>query len=266
MKLLSPASANSKTRKTSEGQPDYRIVTLALSPDKSAAGYPSNCPASTASCVDACVGGVHVGMSQVFKSIQESRARKTAFMRDDRSAFVKQLIEELHREQERAHLEGTVLAVRLNCYSDLPFFLPSFGAIPDRFPQSRFWDYSKMKSYLFDSPDNYHFTFSRTEHNEADCAEVIERGHNVAVIFGEHGAGRTGWRAYGQELPRTFVVGGHRRLVFDGDTNDLRFLDERAGKGNSMRLGLVCGLRLKSGSNVMRDRALASGFAVNVTR
>ena len=263
MKLLSSASANSKTRKTQDGQPDYRIVTLSLSPDKSAEGYPTNCPNSVPSCVDACVGNVNVGLAGIWKSIMDARKRKTAFMRDDRKAFLAQLIDELKREQERADIEGTVLAARLNCFSDLPWELPSFGSMPEKFPDASFWDYTKVYKRVGNAGPNYHLTASWTEkpEHQDDCAGVIEAGHNVAVVFGQHGK-LTGWRAYGQELPRTFVIGGHRRIVFDGDTNDMRFLDWRASE-NGARLGRVCGLRLKSGNGAMRERALESGFAVN---
>jgi len=266
MKLLSSASANSKTRKTSESQPDYRIVTLSLSPDRTAEGHPTNCPNSVPSCVDACVGNVNVGLAGIWKSIMEARVRKTVFMRTDRKAFLKQLIDELKMEQDRACAEGTVLAVRLNCFSDLPWELPSFGSIPEKFPDASFWDYTKVYKRVGNAGANYHLTASWTEiaaHQDA-CAEVIECGHNVAVVFGQHGR-FTGWSAYNQELPKTFVIGGHRRIVFDGDMNDMRFLDWQASQ-NGARLGRVCGLRLKSGNGAMRDRALSSGFAVQVVR
>lgn len=263
MRLLSSSSANTKTRKSE--RPDYRIVSLALSHAATAPGFPSNCPKSTKSCENSCVGGV--GLASVWKSISEARQKKTAFLRQDRSGFLKQLYEELAREQERADEEGATLCARLNCYSDLPWFMPSFGSIPDKFPRMVLWDYSKVKSYCFDAPRNYIFTFSRTELNEDDCIEVIEHGTNVAVVFGEPGAGFTGPRAYSQRIPRTYrFADGKQRLTYDADSTDLRFLDFKAGQGNQARYGRIAALRLKASNNDAHQASLASGFAVTVER
>ena len=268
MRLLSSASANSKTRKSQDGRPEYRLVSLMLSPDKSAVGYPTNCPNSVPSCVDACVGGEHVGLGSIFRSIAEARQQKTAFLRTDRAAFLRQLKSEIQREQDIADKDGTTLAVRLNCFSDLPWEMPSFGSIPQQFPHASFYDYTKVYSRVGNTAPNYHLTASWTElpKHQEDCEGLIERGHNVAVIFGAPGAGYTGPRAYNQPLPKTFAIGGKRRIVFDGDSQDMRFLDWQAGKDNGAKIGRVCGLRLKSANNAMHQRAIANGFAVSVER
>lgn len=259
MRLLSSSSANTKTRKSE--RPDYRIVSLALSPDRSAPGFQSNCPASSKSCVESCVA--NVGLASIWKSISLARQNKTAFMRLDRVGFLKQLYEELAREQERADEESAILAARLNCYSDLCWFAGTLKIV-DKFPRAIFWDYTKMKSYCFDAPSNYSFTFSRTELNEDSCIEVIERGTNVAVVFGEPGVGFTGPRAYAQRIPRTYAIGGKPRLTYDADQSDLRFLDWHAGQGNQARIGRVAALRLKASNNDAHQASLASGFAVTV--
>ena len=207
-----------------------------------------------------------MGLSSIFKSIALARQAKTAFLRTDREGFLKQLVQEIQKELEAAEQEGTNLAVRLNCFSDLPWEMPAFGSIPDKFPHASFYDYTKVYSRIGNTSPNYHLTASWTElerHQDA-CADVIERGHNVAVIFGAQGTGYTGPRAYSQQLPKTFAIAGKRRIVFDGDSQDMRFLDWQAGVGNGARIGRVCGLRLKSANNLMRQRALNSGFAVSV--
>ena len=268
MRLLSSARSNSKTRKAQSGRPEYRLVSLMLSPDRTAPGLPTNCPNSVPSCVDACVGNVNVGMAQIWESIMRSRIAKTEFMRRDRAAFLKQLADELHREQDIAEHQGAILAVRLNCFSDLPWEMPGFGSIPEKLPEAQFYDYTKVYSRVGNTPDNYHLTASWTEvtSHQDQCCDAIERGHNVAVIFGSPGAGYSGSRAYNQSLPSTFAIGGRRRIVFDGDAQDMRFLDWQAGVGNGARIGRVCGLRLKAGNNAMRERAIGSGLAVEVAR
>ena len=91
MRLLSPASANTKTRKSAEKAQEYRVVSLMLSPSDSAGGK-TNCPNATPSCIAACVGGPTVGLAQVFAHINEARKEKTRFLQSDRAGFLKQLI------------------------------------------------------------------------------------------------------------------------------------------------------------------------------
>ena len=266
MKLLSTAASNVKTAKSQDNRPDYTIVTLSLSPDKSAPGLPTNCPNSTPSCVDACVGNVNVGMAAVFKAIMEARIRKTVFLREDRKAFLRQLTGELEHERDRAYQNGTTLAVRLNCFSDLPWEMASFGGIPQRFPDVNFWDYAKTYSRIGNTPDNYNLTASWTERqkDQEACAELLHSGTaNVAIVFAEDN-GKTGRHAYSQRIPRTWEVAGRSFLCYDGDTQDMRFLDWSPRSAPNAKYGRICGLRLKAGNNAMRERALASGFAVKV--
>ncbi len=266
MKLLSTAASNVKTAKSELNRPDYTIVTLSLSPDRAAPGLPTNCPNSSPSCVDACVGNVNVGMAAVFKAIMEARIRKTVFLREDRKAFLRQLTGELEYERDKAYQNGTTLAVRLNCFSDLPWEMASFGGIPQLFPDVNFWDYCKTYNRIGNTPDNYSLTASYTERpkDREHCAELLHSGMaNVAIVFAED-AGKTGRHAYSQRIPRTWEVAGREFLTYDGDTQDMRFLDWSPRKVANAKYGRICGLRLKAGNNAMRERALASGFAVKV--
>jgi hypothetical protein len=257
MKLLSPASANTKTRKSAEKAKEYRIVSLMLSPHDSAGGK-TNCTNSTPSCEAACVGGPEVGLAQVFQRINESRKEKTRFLHADRAGFLKQLKEELTTEQRLSDREATTLAVRLNTFSDIVFESKAFGEIPQQFPDAVFYDYTKLRQRVWKAPENYTICASWTEDEEdqGECIELLNRGHNVAVVFAELG-NFTGNRALSQRLPKRWSLGGHTYEVFDGDDSDLRFLDPgptRAG------FGRICGLRLKSGNSQMRLQAMASGF------
>jgi hypothetical protein len=257
MKLLSPASANTKTRKSAEKAKEYRIVSLMLSPADSAGGK-TNCPNSTPSCEAACVGGPEVGLAQVFQRINESRKEKTRFLHADRAGFLKQLREELTTEQRLADREGTTLAVRLNTFSDIVWEHLHFGNIPKHFPAAVFYDYTKLYVRVGNQPENYVLCASWTENpsDQTSCLNLLQAGHNVAVVFAEPG-NFTGNRALSQRLPKRWSLGGHSYEVYDGDDSDLRFLDPgptRAG------FGRICGLRLKSGNSQMRLEAMASGF------
>ena len=257
MKLLSPASANTKTRKSAEKALEYRIVSLMLSPADSAGGK-TNCPNATKSCQAACVGGPEVGLSQVFKSIQISRENKTRFLHSDRAGFLKQLKEELHTEQRLSDRDGTTLAVRLNTFSDIAWESKAFGEIPQSFPQAVFYDYSKLYARAMTTPSNYTICASWTEEpsDQTSCLNLLQAGHNVAVVFAEPG-NFTGNRALNQRLPKRWQLGSHTYEVYDGDDSDLRFLDPGKTSGG---YGRICGLRLKSGNTQMRLEAMASGF------
>ena len=80
-------------------------------------------------------------------------------------------------------------------------------------------------------PSNYSLTFSRSETNEAQCLEVLNRGGNVAVVFRK-------------ELPTHW----NGFPVINGDENDLRFLDPK---------GVVVGLKAKG-----KAKSDTTGFVV----
>ena len=254
MKLLSPASANTKTRKSALKAREYRIVSLMLSPHDSAGGR-TNCANASKSCAAACVGSDNVGLANVFKAIGESRRQKTRWMHADRDGFMKQLREELHAEQRSAERDGVILAARLNCFSDLNHF----GIIRE-FPQAIFWDYTKIYSRVVDPerPKNYTLCASWTENpsDQTSCLNLLQAGHNVAVVFAELG-NFTGNRALCQRIPKRWNLGGHFYEVYSGDDTDLRFLDPGATRAG---FGRICGLSLKSGNMEMRLQAMASGF------
>jgi len=257
MRLLSPASANTKTRKSAEKAQEYRIVSLMLSPADSAGGK-TNCPNATPSCEAACVGGPEVGLAQVFQRIMESRKEKTRFLHADRPGFLKQLREELATEQRFADRQGVTLAVRLNTFSDIVWESKAFGEIPQNFPDAVFYDYSKLYARSLTTPQNYTICASWTEEpsDQTSCLNLLQSGKNCAVVFAEPG-NFTGNRALNQRLPKRWELGGHLYEVYDGDDSDLRFLDPGPTRTG---FGRICGLRLKSGNTEMRLKAMSSGF------
>ena len=101
------------------------------------------------------------------------------------------------------------------------------------FPNVQFVDYTKNpRRFERELPPNYNLTFSRSETNETDAIKILERGHNVAVVFA--GNMPEAWNGY---------------RVINGDEHDLRHLDPK---------GVVVGLTPK-GNKAKRD---TSGFVV----
>jgi hypothetical protein len=255
MKLLSPASANTKTRKSAEKAKEYRIVSLMLAPAASANGK-TVCSHSSAACERLCVGSDGIGLAQVFKAIGQSRRDKVNWLHADRAAFMKQLESELENEQRLADRDGTTLCGRMNCFSDLNFF-----SLIRRFPNAVFYDYTKNLARITspEKPENYWLTGSWTENkaNQRDCIELLRRGENIAIAFADLSGHFVGNRALYQRLPKTWTLDGTELQVLDGDDSDLRMLDKRAKPG---KLGYIIGLRLKSGSSEQRRESIESGF------
>ena len=268
MKLLTPAAGNTKTAKTALKHQQYRIVSLALAPAYEGKGI-STCPNASNSCRAACVGGENVGLAGIFASIMQARIAKTEFLRTDRAGFVRQLCDEIGEEQRKAEAEGQVLACRLNTFSDIPWELEKYS-IPQQFPEVTFYDYSKLyfRSGLwgkgYSLPSNYHICFSWTEDpvDQRDCLQLLLAGFSVSMVFANHGA-YAGNAALRQDIPKRWIIEGHRFEVYDGDSSDLRIPGIDPGPSRSGR-GRICGLRLKAGNTASRNAAINSGFAVVV--
>jgi hypothetical protein len=200
------------------------------------------------------------------------RRDKTRYFFEQRAEALAQLNREIQKQARIAEDEGLTLACRLNTFSDLPWESRAWGSIPQQFDGKngifvQFYDYSKTygragKPYGREGklPSNYSICWSWTEKpkDQEACHRLLLAGENVAIIFGQHGKGFTGPRAYDQKLPGWIDIGGDRFLCFDGDKSDLRFLDP--GPTTSGR-GRVCALRLKSATNLGHEAGLNSGFA-----
>lgn len=254
--LLSRATANTKTRKST--RVEFRIVSLSLA-HASESGH-NVCPQSTPACRQYCVGGDGVGLAMVWRQIMAGRISKTELLHQDREGFIVQLVGELHREARTAEREGSKLGARLNTFSDLPWEHKVYGCIPQLFPDAVFYDYTKLHNRAMAAPANYHLCGSWSEnprHQEA-CYDLLMQGRNVAVAFGTDGA-YAGNRALMQGIPDRFRLLGHDFATYDGDSTDLRFLD--AGP-DERGYGRVCALRFKAGTNAGRDEGLKSGFVV----
>jgi hypothetical protein len=109
-------------------------------------------------------------------------------------------------------------AIRLNGTSDIPWErlkVIDNKNIFELFPDVQFYDYTKLDERFNNVtlPANYHLTFSRSEDNDVESLDILNRGYNVAYVFGVRKE---------QDLPKTYK--GFK--VINGDESDLRFLDE----------------------------------------
>lgn len=195
----------------------------------------NNCPWSTAGCRATCLGETSGRM--VMSNAKKAREWRTRMLRQDSVGFWAALRVEISALVRKAAKSNSTACVRLDGTSDLG--LASMLAF--EFPTVVFYDYTKSHKRMVEwiamrdqgNAGKRSLTFSRSESNEAECLDVLQRSGNVAVVF----ATKKGealpmfWRGY---------------AVIDGDKHDWRFLDPQ---------GVVVGLRAKGAAK--KDR---SGF------
>lgn len=225
--------------KTSKGESlGYLTGILYLAPAEESVPYGGGnlCPMSSPECRAVCLFTAGRG---AFDDVRNARIAKTVYFFQHREAFLQDLEKSIAHLEKKAKRQGLIPAVRLNGTSDFPFFkLP----LMEKFKHVQFYNYTKIHSRMMDYcagllPPNEHLTFSRSETNEEQCREVLAAGGNVAVVFSTK---------KGQPLPLEYMG----KPVIDGDTHDLRFLDQK---------NVVIGLRAKG-----KARKLAGGFVVKV--
>ena len=162
-------------------------------------------------CADPCLNtSGHGSMAPV----QQVRKARTMMYWKDRVGFLSILEGNIRKHVAKAHRLGRKPVVRLNGTSDIPWEL---GQTIISHPSVQFYDYTKsakrMVRYLEGKmPANYHLTFSRGAGNDAEAAEILRLGGNVAMVFRHH-------------IPSFYTVEGVEYPVIDGTKHDLRFLD-----------------------------------------
>lgn len=168
-------------------------------------------------CTMACLNTAGRGQ---MNSVQDSRIAKTKLFFERRAEFMTKLCKEITSSYRSALKKEMQAVFRLNLTSDIKWEdveLFKGTNIFKHFNDIQFYDYTKsfqrMAKFLGkhnEFPENYHLTFSRSEHNDNVCEMVLAMGGNVAVVFRN-------------QLPDTWK--GYE--VVNGDETDLRFLDKR---------------------------------------
>jgi hypothetical protein len=222
--------------KTAKGEDlGYLTAVLHLAPH-TLAGHKSVCPNSTPECRKLCLYNAGRG---VFEPVQQARINRTLLYFDSPRHFASLLVDEAFELHAKAKRAGLQLAVRVNGTSDLPSLARAVAReLP---PDVQCYDYTKIPR-AWAASDRIHYTFSRSETNERDCALALREGVNVAVVFDTK---------RGDPLPLRYVLGGQEAVVIDGDRHDLRFLDPK---------GVIVGLRAKGPA-----RKAAHGFVTQAT-
>ena len=230
------ATCNSSSKLTHNGR--LNMLTYGLYLASSDASGINVCPKSTM-CRESCLVGSGYAKIDALSgntTVQDARILKTRLFFANKPLFMKLMCMEINRAMRKAERKNMEFSVRLNCTSDIsPLAFTLDGKnILEIFPNVSFYDYTKVKSHwkVAEKYDNYHITFSRdgSEENEKECLEWLEKGNNVAVVFGV---------TKSSELPKKWK--GYEVLV--GDDYDYRVWDKlQVGKQ-------IVGLIYKIGKN-----------------
>lgn len=234
-------------------------------------GVGNLCASASPGCVALCLG-YHSGQAAIVANADDKASKNRARLSRDlkarqfmkrRGEYMRAMALQVAKQVHAADKGGKRLCVRLNGSTDVLFegckvildapLAAKISALVGRdvaaatypslyalFHFVQFAEYTKhfsrMCNYLSGwLPANVSLTFSRSEENAAQCADVLARGGSVAVVFRK-------------VLPTTYFG----FPVFDGDTTDLRHTDPP---------NVVVGLTAK-GSKAKRD---TSGFVVDAT-
>jgi hypothetical protein len=247
-------SGNAKLDKTPAGVPAI-VSGISMAPAKRS-GVVNVCPHATPACIAACV--LWFAGRTVTAVVRGAAKARTMLWHFQPTTFYARLRRELASQERTASETGRRSFVRLNTASDI-----DHGPdIPTAFPTTTFYDYTKdverVRRYVRGLlPANYHVSLSVHEHSRFDdVADILRSGGNVVVVVDSYYWGPS--KRYGTLPARVCFVSptGERIDVdsVDGDIADPR-TPEFDGRGNA-----VC-LRLKSQSNVVKERARRSGFA-----
>jgi len=220
MKLLNTNGGNAKIKKTESKQGEYKIASLSLMPDIKI------CPAQImADCKADCL--VSAGRGK-FHNVAISRQTKTEFWHNDKEAFLEQLKKEMHNFEKLCHSKNKKACFRLNTISDIPW--EKYG-IPQAFPNSFLYDYTKVASRLSRTPENYKlmFSYSAAPGYQNQVHAALKTDVPISAVF------RGG-------MPSSFL----NRKVIDGDLSDLDNLF--SGK-------VIVGLKLKGGKHIQKSKS-----------
>jgi len=195
-----------------------------LAPDK-VAGKGTVCVDSTAGCRAVCLGqysgqaGMVKDLEHDINNVRQSRINKVLMFFQNAQYYLGLLFIAIKSLIKKAHKNNKILCIRLNGSSDIAWERIKIKAKDNKniyslFEDVQFVDYTKSKTRILNpnKPKNLCLTFSRSETNEKDCLELLQKGYNVAVVFGCN-------------FPKTYM----NYPVISGDEHDLRHLDPKGG-------------------------------------
>jgi hypothetical protein len=257
--LLSTTNA-----KTIKGEKlGYTTYIMYLAPHTQNSKGINLCSHASKGCAKACL--FNSGAAR-FDGVQRGKINKTEYYLADRKGFMLQLFNEITKivsnhdnvigDEQIGRTGKTIrykkFAIRLNGTADIPFEKLKIDGknLFELFPDVQFYDYTKNPK-RFDKvlPLNYHLTFSRSEDNDIECIDILNRGFNVAYVFGVKNV---------QDLPKTYK--GFK--VINGDESDLRFLDEE-----NIIVGLKYKLMTGKGTKgVNKDNVENNDFLIDVSK
>jgi hypothetical protein len=149
---------------------------------------------------------------------------------ENRTEFMVQLVKDIELGIKQSAKLDLIPVFRLNGTSDLAFEKyevvrngVTYRNIFAAFPETQFYDYTKILGRKFRDIPNYHLTFSAADGNDGDVLKAIAQGYNIATVFGIKKT---------EPMPESY----NGLPVFNGDDSDLRFLDPK---------GVVVGLYAK---------------------
>jgi len=202
-------TSNYKTKKGEKFGYETHILNLAPS---NLSGT-NTCPSSSKGCAAACLNTSGLANCE---GPQNARIVKTKYFFEHRAEFMKMLNKEINRAIKKSTNKGLIPTFRLNGTSDIRWEEVKYGpdnkSVFEQFPDQQFYDYTKIPNRYRGKPlpSNYQLVFSRSEENDRFVNQAMQKGQNVAVVFGDPPGLPNDWRGW---------------PVIDGDVSDLRFLD-----------------------------------------
>lgn len=205
------------------------------------------CLWATAGCIAGCLnlaGRGGIASTKDFNTtnaIQKARIVRTILYKRYRAIFIQKLLKELLAFVRKCNRLGLKPCLRVNGTSDefdLVEIVHELKRDHQELAELTLYDYTKNYEGALQMLDKVDLTLSWHEKTDVKKAlDLISKGLNFAVVFDT---------AKGQPLPAKF----NGVKVIDGDTHDLRFLDQK---------GVIVGLRAKG-----KARKDTSGFVQKV--
>ena len=266
------SSGSTKINKSNKLSDKYFSRIIYLAPDDLADGKRTLCPyAKIAKCSEPCLNTAGMGK---FSNVQQARIRKSLLFLNDQQEFMRQLVQDANKFLKECDRLGKQPALRLNGTSDIQWenipiknnnyeisnmyllqkyakYFEGYGHpqwkpckelvdlgwqeannIFELFPQIQFYDYTKIPTRKVEHIPNYHLTWSYSQANDKYATLFDKVSNNIAVVFRD-------------VLPKVFKG----LKVIDGDTHDMRFLDEP---------NVVVGLKAKG-----QGKKDTSGFVID---